>query len=158
MIDGALFLWPRGAGSLLLLVITAVSPFLHTRPVMAMFRDLMDEADLRVASPRAFRRVFAEGLHPSAAIGAPCPTLLVAGEKESTVRPSDAALAALMPHAVASFAPGLGHCWQRRAPELHVRVVEAWLAGQELPSELKPEPTASAAAVARLRREVPGKG
>jgi pimeloyl-ACP methyl ester carboxylesterase len=153
VIDGAPFFWPRGAGPLMLLVMIAVSPFLHTRPVMALFHDLMDAEDLRVASRRAFLRVFADSRHPSAAIGATRPTLLVAGVKESTVRPADAALTSLMPHAEARFAPGLGHCWQRKAPELHIRMVEAWLTGQELPSELRPEPTPSAAAVKRLRRE-----
>jgi len=143
---------------------TAVSPFLHTRPVMAMLGTWMDAADLRVSSRRAFRRAAAESFQSFAAIGAPCPTLLVAGGKESggltgnDVRESNAALATLMPQAEARFAPGLGHCWQRRAPDLHIRTVEAWVTEQELPSELRPEPTPSAAAVERLRREVAGKG
>jgi hypothetical protein len=63
-----------------------------------------------------------------------------------------------MPHATAMFAPGLDHCWQRKAPDLHIRMLEAWVTGQELPSELRPEPTPSAATVERLRREVAGKG
>jgi pimeloyl-ACP methyl ester carboxylesterase len=155
VIDGAPLFWPRGAGPLGLLIIAAVSPFLHTRPVMALFGDLMDAEDLRRASRRAFLRVFSESRHPSATIGASCPTLLVAGEKESTVRPADAALASLMPHAKARFAPGLGHCWQRKAPDLHIRTVEAWLTGQELPSELPPEPAPSPATVERLRRMAP---
>jgi pimeloyl-ACP methyl ester carboxylesterase len=155
VIDGAALIWPRGAGPLGLLVMTAVSPFLHTRPVMALFHYAMDAEDLRVASRRAFRRVFADSRHPLAAIGATRPTLLVAGEKESTVRPADAALASLMPHAEARFAPGYGHCWQRVAPDLHIRMVEAWATKQELPSELRPEPAPSAAMVARLGRMVP---
>jgi len=52
-----------------------------------------------------------------------------------------------------AVAPGLDHCWQRRAPDLHIRMVDAWLSRQERPSELRPEPTASPAAVERLRRE-----
>ena len=60
-----------------------------------------------------------------------------------------------MPHAEARFAPGLGHCWQRMAPELHIAMVEAWCRGQELPRELQPEPEPSPAAVERIRRMVP---
>ena len=149
---------PRAGRALMGLFMTALSPFIHTRPVMALFRDTHDPADLRVASRRAFRRGIAECFTTFAAIGAPCPTLLVAGEKESRVRPSNAALAALMPHATAMFAPGLDHCWQRKAPDLHIRMAGAWFTGQELPSELRPEPEASAKVVERLRREVAGKG
>ncbi len=58
-----------------------------------------------------------------------------------------------MPHAVARFAPGLGHGWLARNTELHVRMVEAWLTGAELPSELVPE-TPSPAARERLLREL----
>jgi pimeloyl-ACP methyl ester carboxylesterase len=149
---------PRAGRALMGLFMTALSPFIHTRPVLTLFRDTHDPADLRVASRRAFRRGIAECFTTFAAIGAPCPTLLVAGEKESRVRPSNAALAALMPHAEACFSPGLDHCWQRKDPELHIRMLEAWFTGQELPSELRPEPAPSAAAVERLRREVSGKG
>ena len=160
VIDGAgvLTWW---AGGLILAGVTVVSPFLHTRPVTALFGGLigMDEegrADLRASSPRAFRRAFVEGFTSGVSrveVSAPAPTLLVAGEKETVVRPANAALASLMPHAVARFAPGLGHGWLARALELHVRMVEAWLTGQELPSELRPE-TPSPAAVERLLREL----
>ena len=146
---------PRVARGLMRLFMTALSPLTHTRPVMALFRESHDPADLRAASRQAFRRGIAECFTTFAAIDATCPTLLVAGEKESRVRPSNAALATLMPKAEARFAPGLDHCWQRKAPDLHIRMVEACLTGQELPSELRPEPTPSAEAVERMRREVP---
>ena len=152
---------PGGATPLFLLGITAVAPFLHTRPVMALFSRMigMDEegrADLRRASRRAFRRAFVEGFKggiSSVELGAQSPTLLTAGETETLVRPSNAAQAALMPHAEARFAPGLGHGWLARRTELHVRMVEAWLTGQELPAELGPEP-ASPGAVERMLREL----
>ena len=160
VIDGAGVLTWWG-GPLILVPVCLVSPLLHTRPVTALFADLigMDDegrADLRAASPRAFRRAFVEGFRSGvsrAEIEAPSPTLLVAGEKETVVRPANAALASLMPHAVARFAPGLRHGWIARAPELHVRMVEAWLTGRELPSELRPEPPAPAAQ-RRLLREL----
>ena len=86
-------------------------------------------------------------------MGAQSPTLLTAGEEETLIRPSNAAQAALMPHAEARFAPGLGHGWLARRTDLHVRMVEAWLTGQDLPSELGHEPPAPAA-LARMRREL----
>jgi pimeloyl-ACP methyl ester carboxylesterase len=160
VIDGAGVLTWWGGG-LILLGVTAASPFLHTRPVTGFFSGIigMDEvgrADLRASSRRAFRRAFVEGFTSGVSrveIGASSPTLLVAGEKETAVRPSNAALASLMPHAVARFAPGLRHGWIARERELHVRMVEAWLTGRELPSELRPEPP-SPAAVERLLREL----
>jgi len=160
VIDCAGVLTARG-GSLVLLGIAAVSPFLHTRPVVALFSRIigMDEegrAELRAASPRAFRRAFVQGFKggvDSVEMSAPCPTLLTAGETESAIRPSNAAQAALMPHAEARFAPGVGHGWLARRTGLHVRMVEAWLTGQELPSELPPEP-AWPGALERMRREL----
>ena len=157
VIDGSPpFLAPRGAGLLMALFMTALSPFIHTRPVRALFRETHDPADLRATSRRAFRRAILDSFQPIAATEAPCPTLLVAGEKESMIRPADAALATLMPRAEAWFAPGLDHCWQRKDPDLHIRMVEAWITAQELPAELRPEPAPSPAAVDRLRGMAPG--
>ena len=152
IIDGSPpFLAPRGAGLLMALFLTVLSPFLHTRPVMALFQETHDPTDLRATSRWAFRRAITDSFQTTAATRAPCPTLLVAGEKESMIRPADAALAYLMPHAEAWFAPGLDHCWQRTTPDLHIRMVEAWVSGQGLPAELRPEPAPSPAAVERLR-------
>jgi pimeloyl-ACP methyl ester carboxylesterase len=96
---------------------TAISPIVNTRPVAALLslvglRELGIE--LSSASPRAFRRAYKEGFTAPtsrAELEAQCPTLLVAGEKEAIVRASNAALAELMPHAIARFVPGLGHAW-----------------------------------------------
>jgi hypothetical protein len=106
-------------------------------------------------SPRAFRRAFADGNGARIScqeVGAPCPTLLVAGEREAkAVRASNAALAALMPSAVARFALGRGHGWLAVEPELHCRMVAAWIEGRELPAELPTETTAwSRVKLARL--------
>lgn len=147
---------PRAGRALMGLFMTALSPFLHTRPGMAFFRDTHDPADLRLASRRAMRRAVGECFTTFATIGAPCPTLLVAGEKESRVRPTNAALAALMPHAEAWYAPGLGHCWQRQDPDLHIRMVEAWVSGQPLPPELRPEPAPSPEASRTLHHAIAG--
>ena len=150
--DGLPLVWPRGSRLLMLGFVTLSTPFLHTRPVVALWRDTHDAADLRVASRRAFWKVMKASLfHLTAATQAPSPTLLVAGEEERYVRPPNAALATLMPHAEAWFVPGLDHCWQRKAPDLHIQMVEAWCTGQPLPSELRREPAPSPAAVERLR-------
>jgi pimeloyl-ACP methyl ester carboxylesterase len=158
VIDGAGVL-PWWGNRPFLLAITAISPFLHTRPVVAALAATvsMDEVgreDLRTASRRAFREAFVEGFKggiSSEEAEAPSPTLLVAGEKERVVRESNAAQAALMPNAVARFAPGLGHGWLGRDLELHLRMVEAWLTDGELPSGLLPEPR-SPAGEERMRR------
>jgi pimeloyl-ACP methyl ester carboxylesterase len=160
VIDCAGLLTARG-GPLMLLGIAAVSPFLHTRPVVALFSRMigMDEtgrADLRTASRRAFHRAFVEGFKGGVSpveMAADSPTLLTAGGTESAIRPSNAAQAALMPHAEARYAPGVGHGWLARKPDLHVRMVEAWLTGQELPAELLPE-REWPGALERMRREL----
>lgn len=160
VIDGAGVLdwW---AGAAVLLAVRTLSPFLHTRPVVGMLSGMigMDEEgrdDLRVAAPAAFRGAFVEGFRSAVSrveIASESPTLLVAGGRERAIRPANAALASLMPHAVAVYAPGLPHGWIARAKDLHVRMVVAWLTGRELPAELRPEPPAPAAR-RRLLREL----
>jgi len=143
----------RGVG-LWKLGFAMVSPFIHRGPVIGLFARMVGvapsgrdqfAADLRAVSPAAFRRAFAEGNDIRISreeLSASCPTLLVAGEREQrAIRASNAALAALMPNAEARFAPGRGHAWLAVEPELHVRMVEAWIIGQELPAELPPETT-----------------
>jgi pimeloyl-ACP methyl ester carboxylesterase len=147
LIDGAGALPWRGSGPYLL-GIAAISPFLHTRVVIAALSRSVgqipeaDRADIRLASTRAFRRSYVDAFATRitrAEISAPCPTLLVAGEKERAVRPSNAALAALMPNAVARYVPGTGHGWLGVEYELHVAMVKAWLENTTLPDGLVPE-------------------
>jgi pimeloyl-ACP methyl ester carboxylesterase len=157
VIDGAGVLPSRGVG-LWKLGMAMVAPFIHRRLVIGLlYRALGGDpgepagragfaADLRAVSPAAFRRAFADAndnhRFSRAELSASCPTLLVAGEREpGAVRASNAALAALMPKAVARFAPRGGHGWLAGAAELHVRMVEAWITRQQLPPELAPETT-----------------
>lgn len=142
---------PRVGRALMRLFMVALVPFVHTRPGMAVFRASHDPEDLRVASRLAVGRTIGECFGTFAAISAPCPTLLIAGERESVVRSSNAALAVLMPHGEAWYAPRLGHCWQRVAPDLHIRTVEAWVDGEPLPTDLRPEPAPSPRVVERVR-------
>ena len=143
----------RGVG-LWKLGFALVSPFIHRGPVIGLFARMVGvapsdrkqfAADLRAVSPAAFRRAFAEGNDVRLSrheLRAPCPTLLVAGEREQrAIRAANAALAALMPRAEARFAPGRGHAWLAVDPELHVRMVQAWITGQQLPAELAAEIT-----------------
>ncbi len=159
VIDGAavLPLWGGCGDRFVQLGTTAISPIVGTRPVAALL-NLVGLRELGIelgsAAPRAFRRAYREGFTAPtsrAELDAQCPTLLVAGEKEATVRASNAALAELMPHAIARFVPGLGHAWFGWRHDLHVRTVEAWLTGEALPEELKAEPP-SPSAVDRVLR------
>jgi pimeloyl-ACP methyl ester carboxylesterase len=148
----------RGAG-LWKLAFALTAPLLHRKLTIGLiYRYLGGDpddpavrarfaADLRAVSPAAFRRSFADAndtknrFSPEE-LRVSCPILLVAGEREpGTIRASNAALAALMPNVIARFAPGAGHAWLAADPELHVRMVQAWIRGQELPAELAPETT-----------------
>lgn len=159
IIDGAGAL-PLRSTALLNLGIAALSPLVHTRPVVsgisrAFGFDERAREDLRAASTRAFRRALSQANRVALSreeVAAPCPALLVAGEKElKAVRASNAALAHLMPASEARYVPQLGHGWLGREPELHRRMVEAWVAGSPLPAELLPETAAwSGARVRRL--------
>lgn len=150
VIDGCAALPWRGT-RLLVAGVGLVSPVLRTKAMSAVVgRSFgLDEAareDMRAASPRAFRSAFADAntIRISAAeVEATCPALLVAGEREMKppVRASNAALAELMPNAEARFAPGHGHGWLGKDAELHIRMVNAWLTSQPLPTELAAETT-----------------
>jgi pimeloyl-ACP methyl ester carboxylesterase len=101
---------------------------------------------IQAADSRSFRRAFADAndtrITP-AMLAAACPTLFVAGERELRhVRTSNRLLAELMPCALARFVPGAGHGWgASQYPELHRRLVTAWLENRSLPDGLAAEPS-----------------
>ena len=104
--DGTPIRWPRASKFPLLYLLTATLPFKRTRWVRALFGNVTDEADLRDASRLAFWRAFAGSMeHLPPLADTSNPTLLVAGEREGWYRPSNAALATLMPHAEAWYEP-----------------------------------------------------
>ena len=159
IIDGAGILpwWGNGP---YLLFIAAIAPFLHTQAVIgALSRSVggipePGRADLRVASRLAFLKSLADARGTRATrteVRAACPTLLVAGEREAAVRRSNAALAAVMPSAVARYVAGLGHGWLGRRMELHLDMVEAWLKTEQSPVALVAEGPAPAAVSTLLR-------
>ena len=140
--------------------IALMTPFLHTRLVIGMMSRSVgripeaDRAEIKLASRRAFYNSYRDALSlrlTRAEMSAKCHALLVAGERETAVRHSNAALAALMPHAEARYFPGAGHGWLGVNLELHVAMVEAWLEANELPDGLAHETTAwSKAAVEQV--------
>jgi pimeloyl-ACP methyl ester carboxylesterase len=136
--------------------VSVISPFLRFAPVARLIGrafgvtpgDGLDDfaAQMQAVDARSFRRAFADandmGLTP-ALLAAPCPTLLVAGERElKHVRASNRLLSERMPHAEARMMPDASHGWgPAQFPDVHLRMVAAWIAGRELPAELVPETT-----------------
>jgi pimeloyl-ACP methyl ester carboxylesterase len=101
-------------------------------------------AQMRAVDARSFRRAFADAnemLITAALLAAPCPTLLVAGERElNHVRGCNRLLAERMPHAEARMMPGAGHGWgPAHHPDVHRRMVATWIKDQPLPGELVEE-------------------
>jgi pimeloyl-ACP methyl ester carboxylesterase len=159
IIDGAGILpwWGNGP---YLLFIAAIAPFLHTQAVIgALSRSVggipePDQAEFKRASRLAFLKSLADARGTRATrtgARAACPTLLVAGEKEAAVRRSNAALAAVMPRAVARYVAGLGHGWLGTRMELHLDMVEVWLTTAEPAAGLAAEGPSPAAVSALLR-------
>lgn len=144
IVDGAGVL-PYRFAPLVELGVNLLSPFIRTKPVVELTArvfafDEQDKRDLRRASPDSFRRALHDANSPEirkAELEAPCRTLLVAGERDfPMVRPSNAALADLMSAAEARYVPQRGHAWMNRNPDLHQRMVDAWITGSDLPAEL----------------------
>jgi pimeloyl-ACP methyl ester carboxylesterase len=149
IIDGAGAI-PSWSTPLQTLGMALMSPFLHTKPLIETmaWRFNMDEQakqDLRLASTHAFRRALTEANSNQITeqeINASCPMLLVAGERDLPgARPTNAALANLMPNAEAKYVPQVGHGWVGQEPDLHQRMVQAWITGSNLSQEFKPETT-----------------
>ena len=127
-----------------------IQPFMKTeRLIRAIAKGLNIPAkeferfktDFQAMSPRAFRRSFSEGMGlkcPPGIERVTCPTLFVAGSREfRRFHESNLMMSKLMPHAECRVAPGMGHGWLAEAPDLHIRMVRAWIADEELPEELQ---------------------
>jgi pimeloyl-ACP methyl ester carboxylesterase len=126
-----------------------VQPFLHTGFVMRALARAMKipEAEYHefkqgmvAMSPSSFTRSFIQALslrQPPGLDKVTRPVLFVAGETEpQAVKESQAILAEKMPNAQCRVARRMGHAWLAETPELHIRMVRAWLSDQPLPSEL----------------------
>jgi pimeloyl-ACP methyl ester carboxylesterase len=136
--------------------VSVISPFLRFAPVARLIGrafgvtpgEGLDDfvAQFQAVDARSFRRAFADAndmrLSPQL-LAASCPTLLVAGEREMKhVRASSRLLSERMPDAEARMMPGASHGWgPAQFPDVHLRMVAAWIAGRPLPAELVAETT-----------------
>jgi pimeloyl-ACP methyl ester carboxylesterase len=122
-----------------------LQPFLHTDFVIRTLARTMKipQADyndfkqgMLAMSPSSFTRSFLQALSLRQASGlehVTCPVLFVAGEAEpQAVKQSNVMLAHTLPHAKCVVAPHMGHAWLAEAPELHIKMVRAWLCDQPL--------------------------
>jgi len=126
----------------------AVSPLMKTKPVVETIGRMIGipqgemeglRRDYRRMSTAAFTEACCNALdfRQRGLEHARSPTLLVAGDREwAAVLASNRFLARIMPNATARVVPGRTHSWIAGEPELHGRMVEAWLNGRTLPPEL----------------------
>jgi pimeloyl-ACP methyl ester carboxylesterase len=138
--------------------VAAISPFLHFGLVARFIGRTFGVnpgdslaafvAQMQAVDARSFRRAFADAndvrITPRL-LAAPCPTLLVAGERElKHVRVSNRLLAERMPNAAARVMPGANHGWgPAQFPEVHRAMVAAWIEDRPLPAELLMETIAA---------------
>jgi pimeloyl-ACP methyl ester carboxylesterase len=137
--------------------VSVISPFLRFAPVARLIGQAFGVtpgsaldafvAQIQAADARSFRRAFTDANDMQSTpqlLAAPCPTLLVAGERElKHVRASNRLLSERMPHAEARMMPGASHGWgPAQFPDIHLRMVAAWIAGRQLPAELAADTTA----------------
>jgi pimeloyl-ACP methyl ester carboxylesterase len=126
-----------------------LQPFLHTNFVIKTIARSMKIPDedydgfkqgMLAMSPRSFTRSFLQAnsmRQPPGLEEVACPVLFVAGEREpKAVKRSHVILAETMPNAQNRVVPGMGHGWLAEAPDLHIRVVRAWVRDEPLPPEL----------------------
>jgi pimeloyl-ACP methyl ester carboxylesterase len=126
-----------------------LQPFMHREIVIRTIAGMMKipaeeyeqfKRGMLSMSPSSFTRSFlqANSMNPPPNIEkVSCRVLLVAGEREpQVVKKSQASLAARLPNAENYLALGMGHGWLAEAPDLHCRMVQAWILDEEIPEEL----------------------
>jgi pimeloyl-ACP methyl ester carboxylesterase len=127
-----------------------MQPLLHTdwmiKTIAGAFKiPEEDYAEFRAGmldmSPASFTRSILQAnamRQPPGLDTAECRVLFVAGEGEPQgVRRSGALLAKTMPNAESRIVPGMGHGWLAEAPDLHCRMVRAWIKDRALPPDLR---------------------
>lgn len=148
IIDGAGVL-PMPGLPIMKLGFYLLQPFLHTDIVMKTITRSMKIPDqdyaefrenMRLMIPSSFRRSFIQALslrQPEGLDQVTNHVLFVAGEREpKEVKESNKMLASIMPNAEYRIAPKMGHGWLAEDPNLHCKMVEAWLEEKELPDQL----------------------
>lgn len=135
---------------LLLAGVSLVSPFMRTGPVLRLIGGVLGvgergrpkfEQDMKAVSSKAFRRSLAQAntmATPENMRRVTTRVLLVAGEKETVeMREWQQRLCNILGKGEAYVVPGQGHGgFLARSPELHVRMVRAWIEGTSLPDNL----------------------
>ena len=149
IVDGAGVLPIRGL-SLMKIGLRILQPFLHTDLVTKLISQSMvkipeeDYEDFKkgmlAVHPPSFTRALIKAKQTGQPPGlkyAPGRVLFVAGEREpKTTLRSNAMLAELMPNALCRVVLGVGHGWMSEEPDIHIRMVEAWIRNISLPHEL----------------------
>lgn len=150
VIDGAGVL-PRPGLSLVKLGFRLLQPFLHREFIMEEIAHTLlripeeNFAEFRSgmlsATPRAITRSTIQALdarQPHGLQHVPCRVLFVAGENEmaATLR-SNQELSEVVPKAQNRVIREIGNSWIIANPELHLRMVEAWIGDLPLPPELE---------------------
>lgn len=148
IVDGAGVL-PMMGVPLMKIGFRLLQPFLHTDFVIKIIARMtkISEDDyagfkegMLLMSPSSFTRSFTEAIsmrQPPGLNDVVNPVLFVSGEKEpEAVRQSNIILSKIMQNAQCRMIDGMGHGWLAEAPDLHCRMVRAWLSDDVLPEEL----------------------
>lgn len=151
VIDGAGVL-PLPGLPLVKLGFRLLQPFLHREFIMEEVASTLlripeenfveFRSGMLSASPKAVTRSIIQALdmqQPHGLQYVPCRVLFVAGEKERvTTLKSNQELAKVVPKAQNRVVGEIGSSWIIAKPELHLRMVEAWIKNLPLPHELEP--------------------
>lgn len=148
IVDGAGVL-PMMGVPLMKISFRLLQPFLHTDFVIKIIARMTKiskddyvgfKQGMLLMSPSSFTRSFTEAIsmrQPPGLNDVVNPVLFVSGEKDpNAVRQSNVMLSETMRNAQSRMIGGMGHGWLAEAPDLHCRMVRAWLNDDVLPEEL----------------------
>jgi pimeloyl-ACP methyl ester carboxylesterase len=126
-----------------------IQPFMHTDFIIGIIARMTKipaeeykefKQGMLAMSPSSFTRSFVQANSmrlPPRLEEVTCRVLFVAGEREpKVVRQSQASLARLLANADSYIAPGMGHGWLAEAPDLHLRMIQAWMQDEAMPEPL----------------------
>jgi len=103
--------------------------------------------DNKVLTAQTYQRIYDEVLGfqlPSELRNSPHRLLAVAGDKEAKeIKAGLAEFCRVLPNAVAKLAPNVHHGWNGEHPQLFNAMIQAWVEGQPLPSDLIDVPLTS---------------
>jgi pimeloyl-ACP methyl ester carboxylesterase len=106
--------------------------------IPAAYRDLLME-DLRRFTPEAAGRISHALIRVDLPESASCPTLVLAGSRETFLARRHAReIASRIQGATGRQVSGVGHVWNLEAPGLFCDVVRSWMGDRPLPPALRP--------------------